>query len=131
MLHRISKQWWLAASLALLGAACSCSPKSNSGPGAGAADGGAEQSTEIQNGNAKVTGTVLDAASGMPVGGAAIEAFGKSCKSGADGRFVLTQLPEGRKGVLRAKASGGRSAENALQPLRPGGLEVVLHLTAP
>ena len=131
MLYRLSRQLWLAWTLALIGAACSCSPKGSQGQPMSPAAGARGPDAQAQSGNAKLTGTVLDAATGMPVGGVTVEAFGKTCKSGADGRFLLSQLPEGRRGTLRAKASDGRRAENSLQPLRAGGLEVVLHLKVP
>ncbi len=80
-------------------------------------------------GEAVITGTTIDADTGIPVAGAYVEGpRGEVAVSDASGRFVLEGLPPGSEGLLQAQDSDGRTAANRLRPLREGILEVVLRL---
>jgi hypothetical protein len=80
-------------------------------------------------GTAVVTGTTLDAATGRPLAGVEVTGPGGVTATSDDhGRFVLSGLPEGLAGELRARGPGGLEAVNQLRALRNERLEVVLHL---
>jgi len=76
-----------------------------------------------------VVGHVLDRNTGEPVVGARIEApGGLTAVSNAAGYFEITGFIEGESGELKATWGEGFSARTQLRALRPGRLEVVLHL---
>lgn len=76
-----------------------------------------------------VVGHVLERGTGEPVVGARIEApGGRTAVSGAGGYFEITGFLEGDSGPLVATWGQGLRAELQLRALRPGRLEVVLHL---
>lgn len=108
------------ASLVLAGCGAGTNGRARPEPGAASSSG---PRTAI------LTGTVLDAASGEPVPDAVVEAPGGiSVRTDAHGRFRLAGLPEGATGEIVARGPQGKEARNPLRPLRPGTLEVVLHL---
>jgi hypothetical protein len=77
-----------------------------------------------------VTGTVLDAATGIPVEGAHLEGpAGTRATSGSDGRFELTGLRERDEGEIVARTDDGRTGSVRVRPLAPGRLEVAVHLS--
>lgn len=79
-----------------------------------------------------VRGHVLDGATREPVAGARVEGpGGRSSVSRGDGFFELRGFELGEEGEVTARTDDGRVAETRLLPLRDGGLEVVLHVTAP
>jgi len=81
------------------------------------------------SGEASVVGTVLDARSAKPLSGVLVRApGGAQARTRSDGRFELSGLPLGAQGDLEAEGEGGSRARLRLRPLRPGRLEVVLHL---
>jgi hypothetical protein len=105
---------WLALTLA----GCACG------------DGGHAQVSDAER--AVVHGTVVDAATRMPLEGARVTApDGSRTRSDAAGRFRLDGLAPGLEGLLAAEGPGGLRGSVPLQPLRPGSLEVVLHLRRP
>ncbi len=76
-----------------------------------------------------VVGHVMDRATGNPIGGARIEApGGRTAVSDARGYFEIAGFSEGEQGSLKAFLGKERMVETQLRPLRPGKLEVVLHL---
>jgi protocatechuate 3,4-dioxygenase beta subunit len=78
---------------------------------------------------ALVTGTVLDASTGVPVPGARIDGPGGThAVSGSDGRFELQGLRERDEGEVLAQTDDGRRGSVHLRPLAPGRLEIALHL---
>jgi hypothetical protein len=79
-----------------------------------------------------VRGTVVDADTRAPVKGATIQGpGGVRATSDAAGRFSLSGMPVGASGDLVATTPDGGQARNPLLPLRPGTLEVVLHVRRP
>lgn len=79
--------------------------------------------------SAEISGTVVDALSGLPVAGAKIEGPGGTrATSDEHGRFHLRGLPVGAEGEIVARGKDNAEARNQLRPLRPGNLEVVLRL---
>ena len=82
-----------------------------------------------RGGPAVIRGTTIDAASGQPLPGVAVQGpGGTTATSDRDGRFELPGLPVGFEGELVATSDDGRSARNPLRPLKEGPLEVVLVL---
>jgi hypothetical protein len=80
----------------------------------------------------RVTGTLLDAATGASVPNVTVVGpRGTRSRSDAHGRFTLTGLSAGDAGEVVAEAGDGRRASVVLRPLAGGTLEVVLHLAAP
>ncbi len=80
-------------------------------------------------GEAAISGTTVDADTGVPVPGAYVRGpSGEVVVSDASGRFVLQGLAPGESGLLEAQDADGRTAANRLRPLREGVLEVVLRL---
>lgn len=78
---------------------------------------------------ALVVGTVLDAATGEPLGGVRVRGpHGTSAVSARDGRFELRGLHEGDSGELQAELSGGATHRQVLRTLAPGPIEVVIHV---
>jgi len=76
-----------------------------------------------------IVGHVLDRRTGEPVTGARIEApGGRTAVSGTGGYFEITGFVEGESGHLVATWGQGLRADLQLRALRPGRLEVVLHL---
>jgi hypothetical protein len=105
---------WLALTLA----GCACG------------DGGRSSAPAAEG--AAVHGTVVDAATRLPVAGVLVVApDGSRSRSDAAGRFRLDGLAPGLEGALRAEGPGGLEGRVPLLPLRPGALEVVLHLRGP
>lgn len=87
------------------------------------------QHTGAADGEASVVGTALDARNAQPLGGVLVRApGGAQARTSADGRFELGGLPLGAQGELEAEGEHGLRASVRLRPLRPGRLEVVLHL---
>ena len=108
----------LLVALACIGGAA-CNGTARDAPGHAASDA-----------PAVVSGTVIDAATGEPLGGVKIVGpHGTQCVSGGDGRFELDGLHAGDAGAISASGSDGRAATLELRPLRPGVLEVVLRLS--
>ena len=115
------------AALVLLASACGSNSvdRAPGSPYSPALSGAGETSAEI-------SGTVVDALSGLPVAGASIEGpAGTRATSDEHGRFRLKDLPVGAEGELVARTKDGSEARNPLRPLRPGTLEVVLRLRRP
>jgi hypothetical protein len=82
-----------------------------------------------QGRDARVVGTVLDAASGEPLGGVRVKGpHGTSAVSARDGRFELRGLHEGDAGELVAELSGGETHRQPLRELSAGTIEVVMHV---
>jgi len=107
--------------LGLSGCAC-CDDATSSSSGAAAATVGA----------ASVQGTVVDAATRAPVAGAQVTApDGSRARSDDAGRFAIADLAPGLEGDLVAEGPDGRVGRVPLRPLRPGPLEVVVHLRRP
>lgn len=78
---------------------------------------------------ASIQGTVLDRATGAVVAGARIDfPDGRTATSSDTGRFDVGDFDLGLAGELRVRAEDGRAATLAIRPLRPGDLEVVLHV---
>lgn len=75
-----------------------------------------------------VVGSVVDGRDGAPIRGATIT-FGNapSVETDDEGRFELDPLPAGTEGTLRA-IKEGRSGEVPVRALKPGQLNVVVHL---
>lgn len=79
---------------------------------------------------AVVAGTVVDASTGEPVAGAVVRGPNDArAKTDSKGRFTLEGLAAGAEGELVGE-SDGRRGTLRLRPLRPGRLEVVLHLVS-
>lgn len=105
---------WLALTLA----GCACG------------DGGRSSAPDAEH--AAVHGTVVEAATRAPLAGVRVSApDGSRTVSDAAGRFRLDGLAPGLEGRLTAEGPGGLRGGVPLQPLRPGSLEVVLHLRGP
>jgi len=78
---------------------------------------------------AVVVGSVIDAATGLPVSGIRLEGPEKThAVSDERGRFQLEGLRAGDAGEVVAKAPDGRKGSVTLRPLAPGRLEVVVQL---
>ena len=76
-----------------------------------------------------VLGTAIDASTGKPLAGVRVRGpGGAETESDARGRFLLRDLPLGIEGDLVGTTAGGLEGRNALRPLAPGPLEVVLYL---
>jgi hypothetical protein len=83
---------------------------------------------DLKAGPPVVVGTVIDAATGAPVAGAAVVGpDGAEAVSDASGRFRLQGMPHGTQGDLRATA-GALEGAVRLRPLAGGRLEVVLYV---
>jgi len=109
--------------LGLSGCAC-CDDAQSSPTAAGTVDAAA--------GEAIVQGTVVDAATRAPVAGAQVTAPGGSrARSDDAGRFRIAGLAPGLEGELVAEGPDGAVGRVPLRPLRPGTLEVVVHLRRP
>ncbi|HVS17192.1 MAG TPA: carboxypeptidase-like regulatory domain-containing protein [Planctomycetota bacterium] len=81
---------------------------------------------------ASVLGTVVDVATRAPVAGASVTAPGGTrARTDAAGRFRIDGLPPGLSGELVAGGPEGGEGRLLLRPLRPGPLEVVVHLRSP
>jgi protocatechuate 3,4-dioxygenase beta subunit len=79
---------------------------------------------------AEVYGAVLDARTGAPVEGAEVDLpGGRTVRTDAQGRFRAVDLEPGLAGEALARAADGRTGRVTLRPLRPGPLEVVLHVS--
>lgn len=79
---------------------------------------------------AVVSGTVVDASTGEPVAGALVRGPNDArARTDSKGRFELEGLASGVEGELVGEADGRRGTLR-LRPLRPGRLEVVLHLVS-
>lgn len=115
----MSARAWLAlAALGLGGCACGDAPP--------------EPAAFAASEAAVVQGTVVDAGTRAPVAGATLTApDGSRARSDADGRFRFDALTPGLSGELVAAGSDGRVGRVPLRPLRPGSLEVVVHLRSP
>ena len=119
--------WILAplAGLALLGCGANSNGRATGSPHAPALSGAGETT-------AAISGTVVDALTGLPVAGVSIEGPGGArATSDERGRFHLTGLPVGAEGEVVARAKDGAEARNPLRPLRSGTLEMVLRLRKP
>lgn len=86
----------------------------------------------VEAGLCIVQGSVVDARDGAPLAAVRVEYVGPARQGlGAttddEGRFALEGLPAGATGALRATL-GERASTIELQALRPGHLNVVLHL---
>jgi hypothetical protein len=91
---------------------------------------GAAQSAAAEE--ASVQGTVVDAATRAPVAGAQVRApDGSRARSDEAGRFRIAGLAPGLAGELVAEGPDGGVGRLPLRPLRPGTLEVVVHLRRP
>ena len=114
----------LLALLALGLSGCACCDDTQSSPAsAGAA---------AAEGEAIVEGTVVDADTRAPVAGAQVTApDGSHARSDAAGRFRIAGLAPGLEGELVAEGPDGGVGRLPLRPLRPGPLEVVVHLRRP
>jgi len=118
--------------IAALGLVLSLNLSLAAGCGQADTDGGARQRQRPTAGTAVIFGTTLDAATGEPLVG--VEVTGPEGARGLSdehGNFVLSNIPEGSSGRLRAKSRDGREAVNLLRPLRNDRLEVVMHLRTP
>jgi hypothetical protein len=113
------------ALLCVLAAACGSTGKDTS-TGVVTAPGG----EAVQGPKASVHGTVLDATSGVAVGGALVELEdGTSVETDPEGRFRVLGLAPGTEGPLRASHPDHGGARVTLRPLPAGSdLEVVLYL---
>ena len=119
----------LAAGLALATMACGTSPEADER----AVTAGEARSVASGTGPCVVVGTVIEAATAEPVGGARVEGPGGFvATTDEDGRFELSGLALGAAGELVASLEtegGGRlQGLNRLRPLRAGRLEVVIFL---
>lgn len=77
-----------------------------------------------------ISGVVVDVQDGEPLVGVRVEGpNGSRAVSDPRGRFVLTGLQEGLEGPVRAWRSDGWEVEVPLRPLKPGGVDIVLHLS--
>jgi len=107
--------------LCLSGCAC-CDDGTSPTTGAGAA----------AVGESSVEGTVVDADTRAPVAGAQVTApDGSRARSDDAGRFRIAGLAPGLEGELVAEGPDGGVGRIPLRPLRPGPLEVVVHLRRP
>ena len=115
----------LLALLALGLYGCACGESETAPSGAASARDSAE-------GSASVLGSVVDAATRAPVAGAKLTApDGSRARSDDAGRFRLDGLAPGLQGDLLAEGPDGSVGRVPLRPLRPGPLEVVIHLRRP
>ena len=81
---------------------------------------------------AQVSGTVMDAATRLPVSGAQVLGpAGMRTSSDADGHFRLGDLAVGTQGEILVTGPDGARGRVPLLPLAPGPLEVVVHLQRP
>lgn len=95
--------------------------------GCACGDGGQAPPAEVAE--AGVHGTVVEAGTRLPLSGASVTApDGSRVRSDAQGRFRIDGLALGLQGELSAEAPGGLTGSVPLRPLRPGVLEVVIHL---
>lgn len=62
--------------------------------------------TPIVTQTGRVSGTIYDAATGLPLAGAAVTVGGRSGNSGSEGRFSLANVPAGANQTLQAQKSG-------------------------
>jgi hypothetical protein len=101
---------------------------------AGCSNGGgpAAEAPRVAPSAASVVGTVVDVESRAPVAGASVTAPGGArAKCDARGRFRIDGLEPGLAGELVAVGPQGGEGRLTLRPLRPGPLEVVVHLRSP
>lgn len=88
--------------------------------------------SQARSDQAQVAGTVVDAATRQPVPGASVRGPGGTrARTDARGRFRLEGLAAGQEGELVAVGPEGGEGRIPLLPLRPGTLEVVVHLRTP
>jgi hypothetical protein len=121
MENRYMKTMLVVIVLATLGFCTACGTNGSHG----ARGGSANETT------AYVVGTVIDAATGVPVANVKVEGpNGRSTRSDAHGRFEFKNLEVGMEGEIKAATDDGRAARVPLRRLAPGRLEIVLQLSA-